>query len=338
MHCSVLKQNVTKAVELIQEVMTETQFEKETILPILQQYKEQSRQMFIGGGHAAAVMRVGAQGSAESVAKEYFSGYESFVYTSDLIEHYEEKFDELKYACEMYCGELFSKARMTISISGEDHLKALDPLLEALPVSQAQRAKVHYPLFEKKTEGIQVPAQISYAVSGNNLQKYDFAYSGVLRTVAQILTYGYLWNEIRVKGGAYGTGFAASRNGNVACYSYRDPSPANSLKTFEKAADYIEDLANQETDLTSYIIGTIAANEPLLAPGAKITLADASWFCGVTYDDRVKLRKEILDTTNDDLRTAATALRKAFAEAESCVVASAEALEQCGITEIKSIA
>ena len=337
-HCSVLKQNVAKAVELIQEVMTETQFEKETILPILQQYKEQSRQMFIGGGHAAAVMRVGAQGSAESVAKEYFSGYESFVYTSDLIEHYEEKFDELKYACGMYCGELFSKARMTISISGEDHLKALDSLLEALPVSQAQRAKVHYPLFEKKTEGIQVPAQISYAVSGNNLQKYDFAYSGVLRTVAQILTYGYLWNEIRVKGGAYGTGFAASRNGNVACYSYRDPSPANSLKTFEKAADYIEDLANQETDLTSYIIGTIAANEPLLAPGAKITLADASWFCGVTYDDRVKLRKEILDTSNDDLRTAATALRKAFAEAESCVVASAEALEQCGITEIKSIA
>ena len=106
----------------------------------------------------------------------------------------------------------------------------------------------------------------------------------------------------------------------------------------EKAADYIEDLANQETDLTSYIIGTIAANEPLLAPGAKITLADASWFCGVTYDDRVKLRKEILDTTNDDLRTAAAALRKAFAEAQSCVVASAEALEQCGITEIKSIA
>ena len=82
--------------------------------------------------------------------------------------------------------------------------------------------------------------------------------------------------------------------------------------------------------------GTVAPTK--FKPGAKITLADASWFCGVTYDDRVKLRKEILDTTNDDLRTAAAALRKAFAEAQSCVVASAEALEQCGITEIKSIA
>ena len=337
-HCSVLKQNLGKAVEIIREVMTETQFEKDTILPLLQQSKEQFRQMFISSGHAAAVLRIGAQGSAEGVAKEYFSGYESFTYTNDLLEHYDAKFDELKYACEMYCGELFSKARMTVSISGEENLKQLDPLLEALPVSQAQKAKVHYPLFEKKSEGIQVPAQISFAVCGNNMQKYDFEYSGVLRTISQILTYGYLWNEIRVKGGAYGTGFAASPNGNVACYSYRDPSPAASLNTFRKAADFIEDLANQDTDLTSYIIGTIAANEPLLSPGAKITMADARWFSGITYEFRAQLRREILETSNEDLRRAAEYLKKALAEGSACVVSSAEGLAACGITDIKSIA
>ena len=337
-HCSVLKQNVAKAVEIIREIMLETQFEKETILPLLQQYKEQYRQMFINAGHAAAVLRTGAQSSAEGVAKEYFNGYEAFTYTTGLLENYDAKFDELKFACEMYCGELFSKARMTVSITGEENLSALDSLMEAQPVSQAQRAKVHYPLFEKKTEGIQVPAQISFAVFGNNMQEYAYPYSGVIRTVAQILTFGYLWNEIRVKGGAYGTGFAASPSGNIACYSYRDPSPAASLDTFRKAADYIEELADQNTDLTSYIIGTIAANEPLLSPSAKITISDSRWFSGITYDVRAQLRKEILETSNDDLRKAAAALKKALAEGTGCVVSSAEGLAACGITDIKSIA
>ena len=337
-HCSVLKQNLGKAVELIREVLLETQFEKETVLPLLQQCKEQLRQVYISSGHAAAVLRLGAQGSAEGVAKEYLTGYEFFMYVTDLLAHYDEKFDELKYVFEMYCGELFSKARMTVSISGEDNLSALDALMDALPVSQAQRAKVHYPLFEKKTEGIQVPAQISFAVVGNNLQEYDAGYTGALRTVSQILTFGYLWNEIRVKGGAYGTGFAASPNGNAACYSYRDPSPEASLNTFRKAADYIEELAEQNTDLTSYIIGTIAANEPLLSPGSKILLADARVFSGITYEVRAQLRKEILETSNEDLKNVARALKEALAEGTACVVSSAEGLADCGITDIKSIA
>ena len=170
------------------------------------------------------------------------------------------------------------------------------------------------------------------------MQEYAYPYSGVIRTVAQILTFGYLWNEIRVKGGAYGTGFAASPSGNIACYSYRDPSPAASLDTFRKAADYIEELADQNTDLTSYIIGTIAANEPLLSPSAKITISDSRWFSGITYDVRAQLRKEILETSNDDLRKAAAALKKALAEGTGCVVSSAEGLAACGITDIKSIA
>ena len=335
--CSVLKQNIGKAVDLIREILLETVFEKETILPLLQQMKEQYRQSFIGSGHAAAVMRLGAQGSAEGVAKEYYGGYESFRYISSLVDRYETFCEEMLANCRMYRDELFSKARMTVSISGEQYLNELDPLLEALPLSQAVRAKVHYPLFSKQTEGIQVPAQISYAVLGNNIKNYDASYTGVLRTVAQILTYGYLWNEIRVKGGAYGTGFAASPNGNIACYSYRDPSPKNSLDTFRKVADYIDTLADENGDLTSYIIGTIAANEPLSAPAAKILLADARWFSGITYDDRSTIRKQILETDNASLKAAASYLRKAVSEGSACVVGSSDAMNACGIETVHPI-
>ncbi|MBQ9329017.1 MAG: insulinase family protein [Solobacterium sp.] len=335
--CSVLRQNLETAVDLIKEVITETRFEAETILPLLQQYREQYRQMFIGGGHAAAVMRVGAHSSAESVAKEYFGGCEAAAYTAELCDNYESRSEEIIANCRMYAEELFTAARMTVSISGEDNLPVIRRLTEGLALSGAQRAKVHYPLLDNQGEGIQVPAQISYTAAGNNLQSYGAEYSGAVRTVAQILTYGYLWNEIRVKGGAYGTGFAVSPSGNVSCWSYRDPSARQSLETFKGAADYIESLADEESDLTSYIIGTISSAEPLLSPGAKIRSADARWFSGITYEARAELRKQILETDNDALRQIAGALRNALNDAITCVVGSAETLDACEVQEKKTL-
>jgi len=226
---------------------------------------------------------------------------------------------------------------MTVSISGEEHLKTAEELILALPSSQAQRCKVHYPLLESGSEGVQVPAQISYAAVGNNLQKYHCGYSGALRVASQILTFGYLWNEIRVKGGSYGTGFATSPSGNIACWSYRDPSPAGSLQVYQGAADYLLELADSGTDLTSYIIGTIAAGEPLVSPAAKILSEDGRWFSGITYEVRTKLRHEMLDATPEDIREIASAMKQCLAEGTVCVVGSKDALESCGIEEIHTI-
>ena len=335
--CSVLPQNTGKAKELILEIMKKTVFEKDTILPLLQQSKERFRQMFINSGHGASVMRIGAHTSAESMVKESFNGYTSASYINDLCEHYEERWEEIVHNCEMYCEEIFTSSRMTVSVSGEENLKTAEELIQALPSSQAQRCKVHYPLLESGNEGIQVPAQISYAAVGNNLQNYNCGYSGALRVASQILTYGYLWNEVRVKGGSYGTGFATSPSGNIACWSYRDPSPEKSLQVYQGAADYLTELAENGTDLTSYIIGTIAAGEPLVSPAAKILSADGRWFSGITYEVRQKLRHEILDASPEDIKAIAAAMKQCLAEGTVCVVGSKEAMEACSIEDIHSI-
>ena len=335
--CSVLSQNVAKAVELILEIMQKTVFEKETILPLLQQSKEQFRQVFINGGHGASVLRIGAHSSAESLAKECFNGYTAASYIKELADNYEERFEEIIANCRMYSQELFTSSRLTISISGEEYLPEAEKLIQALPVSQAQRCKVHYPLLESGSEGIQVPAQNSFAAVGNNLQRYDGAYNGALRVASQILTYGYLWNEIRVKGGAYGTGFASSPSGNIACWSYRDPSPINSLKIYQGAADYLKELAEEQSDLTSYIIGTIASGEPLTAPATRIMMSDGRWFSGITYEVRQELRHQILETEPEDLKAIADVMKKCLEEGTVCVVGSKETLEAAGIETIHTI-
>ena len=335
--CSVLAQNVSKAVDLILEILKKTVFEKETILPLLQQSREQYRQMLINGGHAASVLRIGARSSAESLAKESFNGYRAASYIRDLTEHYDERFEEVLNNCAMYVEELFAASRLTLSISGEEYLKEAERLIEALPVTDARRCKVHFHLLDAADEGIQVPAQICYAAVGNNMQKYDFAYCGALRVAAQMLTFGYLWNEIRVKGGAYGTGFAASPSGNIACWSYRDPTPENSLKVYQGAADYLNGIAEEQTDLTSYIIGTIAAAEPLQSPAAKIRSSDGRWFSGINYEVRKQIRQEILSATTEDLKRIAEAMKQCLKEGTVCIVGSKEGLESCGIQDIKNI-
>ncbi len=335
--CSVLKQNVGDAVKIILEIMKDTVFEKDTILPLLQQAKEGYRQAFIGSGHAVAVMRAGSQGSAEAAAKEMFGGYEAFRYVSELADQYGDRYEEMIDTMYMMRDEIFTASRMTMSIAGEDNLPLLKPFVSELPAGSANACKVHIPLSEYGSEGIQVPAQISYAAIGNNLQKYDQGYSGVLRTIAQILNYGYLWNEVRVKGGSYGTGFTSSINGNIACWSYRDPSPENSLEVFRNAADYIEELADQNTDLTSFIIGTIAAFEPLVSPAAKILAADGRYFSGISAQMLAAIRQEILDTDNAALKAIAGRLREAISEGVCCVVGSAEAIDRCGIETVRTI-
>jgi Zn-dependent M16 (insulinase) family peptidase len=115
-------------------------------------------------------------------------------------------------------------------------------------------------------EGFVIPASVSFAVTGTNLAAVNAAYSGRLRVASKLLSLSYLWNVIRVQGGAYGSGFLARPNGSVSFYSYRDPSACRSLEFYGRSDEFLRDFADGDEDLTKFIIGTIAENEPLLSP------------------------------------------------------------------------
>ena len=157
---------------------------------------------------------------------------------------------------------------------------------------------------------------------------WDMYASDELRALADAGTY-----EVRVKGGSYGTGFAASPSGNIACWSYRDPTPENTLKVYQGAADYLTAMAEEGADLTSYIIGTINASDPLQSASAKILSADNRWFSGIGYEIRKQLREEMLKTDCEDLKQFAKAMKQCIADGKVCVVGSGEALDRCGITD-----
>ncbi|MBR3365058.1 MAG: insulinase family protein [Solobacterium sp.] len=333
--CSVLEKNLDKAIDLILEVLQETVFDKERILPLLKQNNEDFRQGLIMNGHAMAMRRASAHFSAEGVFREYVGGISSGLHDRDLEAHYDERIDAFINECEMYSDVLFASDRLTISITGE-HEELLENMIERLHRYDANRALVHYPLLKEPKEAIVIPAGISYSAIAGNLIDHGGEFSAGMHVISQALTYDYLWSEVRVKGGAYGTGFSVNPNGNCGAYSYRDPDPLATLETFASIPEYIRTFGESQ-DITQLIIGTIAATEPLLSPAARIRLSDARYFRHVSYEDRLASRQQIIQMNVDTFRSYADLFEQIEKDTAVCVIGARETIAELpeDFTEIR---
>lgn len=325
---SSLQNNVDKAVELILEVMKETVFEKERILPIVKQDNEGFRQSLTSSGHTFAMRRCCAKNSADGAFREFVGGYEAGKFEKDLEKNYEEKIDDVLNEFSLYQEVLFSKARCTASITAEENLKYIEDIIFGLSNVDAQPGKVHYPLLEDKNEFIQIPGGVSYCAINKNIETLGCEFEAEMNVLAQLLTYDYLWNEVRVKGGAYGTAFAVNNVGNVGAFSYRDPDALHTLETFQSIPSRVEKLQTSNEDLTQMIIGTIASSEPLLAPSGKIRVADRFYFTNITLDRRRENRNKILQCTSEKLGSYTTILKEALQAGSMCVVGNEETYKE----------
>ena len=150
---------------------------------------------------------------------------------------------------------------------------------------------------------------------------------GPLRVVRSILSYEYLWNNVRVKGGAYGTGFITRRNGLIGFYSYRDPSPGATLGCFGGASDYLRRLAREGTDLTKFIIGAMGEYDILYTPRTRTAQAGADVITGWSFEKECAVRRAMIDTGAAELELIADLLDKDSESAATAVAASKETIE-----------
>lgn len=325
--CSVLQQNVDKVVPLILEIMKETEFTPETILPLLKQSTEENRQRMIMNGHSTAMRRASAHYSSEGAFREYVGGYEAALYEKDLEEHFDERIAEFINECEMYSDILFSRERMTASITGEENLHVIEDMIDGVGKTDGMRGRVHYPLLDNPRELITIPAAINFSALVSNTVDQGHDYDSRIQILSHILTYDYLWTEVRVKGGAYGTGFSASPNGNIGAYSFRDPDPENAFRSFESSGTYLKE-AIDRIDLEQMIIGCVASGDPLLSPASKVRVADVRWFRGVSYASICRNRAKMLAATKEDIRECAKVVEECIGNSTKIVIASGETADK----------
>ena len=171
---------------------------------------------------------------------------------------------------------------------------------------------------------IDIPSGVNFCGMGHNLYAMGYEFTGAAVVLGAMMSYGYLWNAVRVQGGAYGTGMAVRVNGDMLCYSYRDPNPEATLEAFRAMVDYLEQALQGDMPLDDLIIGTVGRTSPLMAPAALCKLACLRKLKGVTHESLDKTRREILTTTAEDLKKLLPAVRTFLEDGAVCVVGSAK--------------
>ena len=324
----VLRENLEKAIPLVIEILTETRFDDTAkIKEIITQCDEMARQAASSNGHSIGALAVRAHYTAAAAADEAVGGYTMIKFLHSLAKDFDAQIPGVVSLFEKVKTEVIGRAGLVVSVTSSEEVSPC-ALIDALPEGVASPEAASYKTDLPNKMGIKIPSQIAYAVKGCNLSQIGKESAGSLRVAANIISLSYFWNKVRVQGGAYGTGCPVSRDGNVVFYSYRDPSPSKTIETFDNTAEFIREFCGSGEDLDKYIISAIAATEPLRTPSAKGITADNFWFSGVTDEDRLKTRRQMLATDRAALTDWCETFEKIAADGAVCVVGHSAALDE----------
>lgn len=314
------------AAELLCRILTDTQFDDVALLKnLLNQTMMQLQMRFVGAGHQFAFARACAMLSGSGAADERMTGSSYIAWIKEQCAADDDALTALGQKLAQLAGQIFVRSRMTVSIS-ENADSLPDALLKEFPEGTAPKE------FAMKAEpveqlGLPIPAAVGFA---SKAAKLSGQYSGSTYVLANVLNYSYLWNEIRVQGGAYGCGFSGRDNGDLAYFTYRDPQPGRSLGIFDKASAFLREFCDADPDLTPMILGAMASADPLLNAQRKIGVAEMRFFKGTTYEDVCRIRKELIGTSKEDLLAMAAELERIAETNAVCVVAGQPLLDACG--------
>ena len=161
----------------------------------------------------------------------------------------------------------------------------------------------------------------------------DFAgkglsYNGHMLVLQHMLNYDYLWQNIRVTGGAYGCGGSFTREGAMNLRSFRDPHLRRTLEVYRKTPDYIREFSADEGAMTKFVIGTVSSVDTPMTPTLFDSFSMKCYMNGLTEEMRQKTRDELLSTTPEDIRALEGAVRAALEDDCFCVIGSRGAVEK----------
>lgn len=329
-----LEENLSQAKALIAEILLNTELNHpDKIKEIVTQEDEIWRQEAIGNGHTLGISAVSAHYTAKDAVMEAISGYSAINYLHKFAKGFDEMISDFLKTADRVVTEALIRPGLIVSVTSTSEADFAD-LFAALPEGKALPKEAEYKTALPEKLGISVPGQVSYAVKGYHLCELGQKIDGAYKVADNILTFCYLWNLIRVQGGAYGTGMRVAPGGRMFCYSYRDPSPARSLGIYDTLSDCIKDFCDGDEELDKLIISAIGNTEPLRTPASQGAAADDFYFTGITDEAQIKIRKEMLATDREKLLSLCGTLDKLAENGAICVVGHEAALKECGGLEI----
>lgn len=329
----VLYENTKSAIELLKEILFASKMEDtKRLLEILSETQSRMQASMMSAGHSVAALHAMASFSYQAAIQEKVSGLYAYRMISELVKDFDAKKEDLIKNLKEVLAFMLRKENFFVDYTGTK--EGLDALLKevdefkALLSDETVETKEMQITYPAKKEAFKTSASIQYVCRAGSYRSKGLKYTGALRLLKVLMGYEYLWNNVRVKGGAYGCMSAFGKNGDCYFVSYRDPKLKETIDIYEKAATFVEEFEGDERTITKFIIGTLSELDVPKNPSSKGSYALGAYMSEMTYEDEQKARDELLNVDEKEIRRMAEYIR-AFMECDSlCVVGNEEKIMQ----------
>lgn len=335
----VLEKNLDKALELMEQMLLTSDFtDTKRLGELVAQIKARLQANLSSSGHLVAAMRSMSSFSRYALYQDELKGIAFYRSICHIEKELSESPKSVSDKLAAIAKKLFARNRMLISFTGNNEAygnakPSLEKVIAGFDKMSAigNQAEVH---FNTAKEAFIDASQIQYVAKTGDFICEGYEYTGALRLLRIILSYDYLWINVRVKGGAYGCMNTFLRSGESYFVSYRDPNLSDTLDVYDKIPEYIKSFSPDERDMTKYIIGTFSALDTPMNPEAKGSRSLSAYLEGITYEQIQKERNEILNAQPEDIRRLADLVEAVLKKDSICVIGNENMIkESAGLFE-----
>ena len=342
-----LSEKIDALASLPREVWSSTLLadaDADRVRDVLTQIRIGLEQGFINNGHSAALGRAMSYSSPSAVVREQLSGVDFYLFLRDLLDHFDERLDGLHAKLAKLAERIFVADGCMASFTGSD--EDFDAYWDAagdlgLSASDgAGRDALVVPAPCDRHEAFVIPSDICFAARACDPRRLGIDVTGAWAVAANALSYDYLWNEIRVKGGAYGCGFRAAGERQAAFYTYRDPAIDPSIERVERAGAWLGSFEPDEAAFGGFIVSCVSGMDAPVKPYALTKRRNTTYLAGLDPHAREERRAQMLTATPAELRSLGADVTRIAAESPTCVFGGRDVIAEsnAGFTVIDLLA
>jgi Zn-dependent M16 (insulinase) family peptidase len=328
----VLGHNIHKVFGILKEILTATEYDdKKRLKEIISETKSRLEMMMFDKGHIVAANHLLSYFSEQGKYGDITSGLYFYKFVADLEKNFDAMAPEIVENLRGVSDLIFTKSNIMAAVTSEEDeynvfKESVPVLYDSLRDGGMSACSYSFDL-EKGNDGLMCSGKVQYVAKAYNFIKLGYKYSGSMLVLKTICNYDYLWNRVRVQGGAYGGFSAFMKNGNMFFTSYRDPNLKDTLKVYDEAGNYFSSFDTDKRQMTKYIIGTISDLDAPLTPSMKGEKALELYFRKISYEDLQRERREVLGTDAAAIRSYGKMLDELMKQNYLCVFGNEERIK-----------
>lgn len=319
---------------MMREILMESRLDDEKRLKeILAMLKSRLLASFLSSGHTTAALRALSYTSPMSKFKDDTDGIGFYEAVKKIEEDFDGQKETLIRNLKEIARRIFRADNLMISYTSSE--EGIEPMTKAFAAVKDslytggeipdEACILHC---RKRNEGFKTSSKVQYVARVGNFIDGGQKYSGTLQILKVILGYDYLWQNIRVKGGAYGCMSNFNRIGDAYLISYRDPNLERTMEVYEGVVDYLKNFNVSDRDMNKFIIGTMSSLDRPMNPAAKGARSMNLYMNRVSEEMIRRERGQILDAQQEDIRALADVVKAMLDQKLLCVIGSEEKIEE----------